>query len=105
MHAATFGEEEADRIFNPVPSRCEEGQSRTDRSHVRPLPGCLGTQFPSCSQRGRSSHGRTNDLVKAIQEHKGGNGRNASEANAVIKKFDRLSQRQKQDLLNFLRSL
>ena len=49
--------------------------------------------------------GRTNDLVKAIQEHGGGSGRNASEANAVIKKYDRLPQRQKQNLLNFLRSL
>jgi len=49
--------------------------------------------------------GRTNDLLKAIQEHRGGNGRNASEANAVIKKFDRLSKPQKQDLVNFLRSL
>ena len=35
-------------------------------------------------------------------QHRGGNGRNASEANAVIKKFDRLSERQKHDLLNFL---
>ena len=49
--------------------------------------------------------GRTNDLLKAVQEHRGGKGRNASEANAVIQRFDRLSERQKQDLLNFLRSL
>ena len=49
--------------------------------------------------------GRTNDLVKAIEEHRGGSGKQASEANAVIKKYDRLSQPQKQNLLNFLRSL
>jgi hypothetical protein len=29
----------------------------------------------------------------------------ASEANAVVDNFNRLSERQKQDLLNFLRSL
>jgi CxxC motif-containing protein (DUF1111 family) len=45
--------------------------------------------------------GRTSDLVVAIQEHRG----NKSEANGVIRKFDRLSETDKQDLLNFLRSL
>jgi YD repeat-containing protein len=51
--------------------------------------------------------GRTNDLLEAIEMHQSGNGlgRNLSEANAVIDNFHRLSEEQKQDLLNFLRSL
>jgi len=76
----------------------KQGQAEGNEFRTAPLWG-LG-------QRVFFLHdGRTNDLVKAIQEHRGGNGRNASEANAVVKKFDRLSERQKQDLLNFLRSL
>src|ERR1019366_10665920 len=45
--------------------------------------------------------GRTPDLLVAIQEHRGVE----SEANGVIRQFDRLSESDKQDLLNFLRSL
>jgi CxxC motif-containing protein (DUF1111 family) len=49
--------------------------------------------------------GRTTDLKVAIQEHRGGRGPKASEANEVVRRFDHLSERDKQDLLNFLRSL
>jgi CxxC motif-containing protein (DUF1111 family) len=51
--------------------------------------------------------GRTSDLLVAIRQHKsaGNNRFPASEANAVIDKFNQLSEAQKQDLLNFLRSL
>jgi CxxC motif-containing protein (DUF1111 family) len=45
--------------------------------------------------------GRTTDLVDAIREHAS----QGSEANGVIHNFNRLSPRQQQDLLNFLRSL
>jgi CxxC motif-containing protein (DUF1111 family) len=45
--------------------------------------------------------GRTNNLKDAIREHQS----TGSEANAVISKFNNLSEFQKQDLLNFLRSL
>jgi len=45
--------------------------------------------------------GRTNDLLTAIQAHSSAN----SEANAVITSFNALSNSQKQDILNFLRSL
>ena len=76
----------------------KQGQAEGNEFRTAPLWG-LG-------QRNFFLHdGRTNDLVKAIQEHRGGKGRNASEANAVIRKFDRLSNPQKQDLVNFLRSL
>jgi CxxC motif-containing protein (DUF1111 family) len=51
--------------------------------------------------------GRTTDLIEAIQAHKSGPSPRyqASEANAVINNFNYLSEWQKQDLLNFLRSL
>jgi len=45
--------------------------------------------------------GRTDDLKDAIQAHSS----NGSEANEVISKFNGLSEFQKQDLFNFLRSL
>ena len=51
--------------------------------------------------------GRTSDLVDAIHQHRspGAVGHGGSEANQVVNRFDRLSEAQKQDLLNFLRSL
>jgi CxxC motif-containing protein (DUF1111 family) len=51
--------------------------------------------------------GRTSDLLDAIAEHKspGVPGAGGSEANAVVDRFSRLTEAQKQDLLNFLRSL
>jgi CxxC motif-containing protein (DUF1111 family) len=45
--------------------------------------------------------GRTSDLVQAIEDHAS----QGSEANAVIRNFNQMSQSQQQDLLNFLRSL
>ncbi len=45
--------------------------------------------------------GRTSDLAVAIQEHRG----SKSEANGVIRQYDGLKESDKQDLLNFLRSL
>jgi CxxC motif-containing protein (DUF1111 family) len=45
--------------------------------------------------------GRTSDLLQAIQQHASP----GSEANGVITQFNALSESQKQDLLNFLRSL
>jgi CxxC motif-containing protein (DUF1111 family) len=51
--------------------------------------------------------GRTSDLLEAIQAHRSGPDARfkASEANAVIDRFNRLGEGDKQDLLNFLRSL
>jgi CxxC motif-containing protein (DUF1111 family) len=45
--------------------------------------------------------GRTRDLASAIQAHES----QGSEANAVIQRFNNLSNGQQQDVLNFLRSL
>ena len=45
--------------------------------------------------------GRTSDLLQAIREHSS----DGSEANGVVRNFGNLRDSQKQDLLNFLRSL
>ena len=45
--------------------------------------------------------GSRDRLLHAIQQHAS----NGSEANIVISFFNRLTERQQQDLLNFLRSL
>jgi len=51
--------------------------------------------------------GRTSDLREAIQAHRSGSffTFNKSEANAVIRNFNALRDNEKQDILNFLRSL
>ena len=51
--------------------------------------------------------GRASDLLDAIRAHSSGGFfiGGASEANAVIRNFNRLRENQKQDILNFLRSL
>ena len=45
--------------------------------------------------------GRTQDLVETIQQHTS----SGSEANGVVSRYNHLSENEKQDLLNFLRSL
>ena len=45
--------------------------------------------------------GRTSDLIVAIRQHAS----EGSEANRVVGNFQRMPERDKQDLLNFLRSL
>jgi CxxC motif-containing protein (DUF1111 family) len=51
--------------------------------------------------------GRTSDLDEAIQFHAspGSLGKGGSEANPVVHEYQELSEKEKQDLLNFLRSL
>ena len=49
--------------------------------------------------------GRTADLLVAIQEHASDGGEFHSEANAVIDRFHALSPAERQDIVNFLRSL
>jgi CxxC motif-containing protein (DUF1111 family) len=69
--------------------------------------GAGGDQFRSAPLWGLGQRifflhdGRTTDLVRAIEAHQG----NGSEATQVEENFDSLSASQKQDLLNFLRSL
>ena len=71
-----------------------QGQAVGDEFRTAPLWG-LGQRLFFLHD------GRTTDLMVAIKEHKGAK----SEANDVIKQYERLSQDDKQDLLNFLRSL
>jgi CxxC motif-containing protein (DUF1111 family) len=77
-----------------------QGEARGDEFRTAPLWG-LGKRLFFLHD------GRTNNLVTAIQAHaSNGNSRyQSSEANAVINAFNGLPPAQKQNLLNFLRSL
>ena len=97
-----------------------QGQAEHDEFRTAPLWG-LGKRIFFLHD------GRTDDLVKAIEEHRSPDTRSlrcrllsffglpqlcgpddgtiASEANAVVDKYNNLQDTEKQDLLNFLRSL
>src|SRR5258705_5328651 len=77
-----------------------QGIARGDEFRTAPLWG-LGQRLFFLHD------GRTSDLVQAIQAHRSGSifTFNASEANRVIRNFNALQDGQKQDVLNFLRSL
>jgi CxxC motif-containing protein (DUF1111 family) len=77
-----------------------QGAARGDEFRTAPLWG-LGKRIFFLHD------GRTDDLLDAIQAHRsaGSSRFGPSEANAVIDRFNRLDERDKQDLLNFLRSL
>ena len=77
-----------------------QGGARGDEFRTSPLWG-LGKRIFFLHD------GRTSDLIDAIRAHRSdGNSKfGPSEANAVIDKFNRLDEGEKQDLLNFLRSL
>jgi len=98
----------------------EQGQAKHDEFRTAPLWG-LGKRIFFLHD------GRTEDLVKVIEEHRSpdtrslrcrllsffglpqlcglDDGADASEANAVVDQYQRLQDTEKQDLLNFLRSL
>jgi len=77
-----------------------QGGARGDEFRTAPLWG-LGKRIFFLHD------GRTSNLLEAIQLHKspGSAKFGPSEANAVINNYNQLSELQKQDLLNFLRSL
>src|SRR5262249_18478727 len=77
-----------------------QGGARGDEFRTAPLWG-LGQRIFFLHD------GRTRNLIEAIQAHRsaGNNKFGPSEANAVVNNFSQLSEQQKQDLLNFLRSL
>jgi CxxC motif-containing protein (DUF1111 family) len=77
-----------------------QGGARGDEFRTAPLWG-LGQRIFFLHD------GRTTDLLEAIRAHRSdGNSRfGPSEANAVVERFNRLDERDKQDVLNFLRSL
>jgi CxxC motif-containing protein (DUF1111 family) len=78
----------------------EQGLARGDEFRTAPLWG-LGQRLFFLHD------GRTRDLLRAIQEHaSSGNSQfGPSEANRVVSNFNSLTSRQRQDVLNFLRSL
>ena len=75
-----------------------QGSAVPDEFRTAPLWG-LGQRifFLHDGRSGPANGG----LVRAIEQHAS----SGSEANAVISNFNQLSTQQKQDLLNFLRSL
>ena len=77
-----------------------QGAARGDEFRTAPLWG-LGKRIFFLHD------GRTKDLDEAIQAHRSGANSKfgASEANAVIDRYNRLGESEQQDLLNFLRSL
>jgi len=77
-----------------------QGQAGPDEFRTAPLWG-LGQRIFFLHD------GRTTDLIQAIRAHRSPATANfvASEANAVVQNFNQLSEPEKQDLLNFLRSL
>ncbi len=87
-----MGPDLADDIF--------QGQAQGDEFRTAPLWG-LGQRIFFLHD------GRTTDLIAAILAHRSAASPRfqASEANAVVHNFNRLSEQRKQDLLNFLRSL
>jgi CxxC motif-containing protein (DUF1111 family) len=78
----------------------QQGQAAGDEFRSAPLWG-LGQRIFFLHD------GRTDDLVEAIQAHRsaGNSTFGPSEANRVIDNFNNLREDDKQDLLNFLRSL
>jgi CxxC motif-containing protein (DUF1111 family) len=77
-----------------------QGQAKPNEFRTAPLWG-LGQRLFFLHD------GRASDLLTATRAHQSGGffTGGASEANAVIKNFNRLRENQKQDILNFLRSL
>jgi CxxC motif-containing protein (DUF1111 family) len=75
-----------------------QGSAGPDEFRTAPLWGLGQRVFFLHDGRSGPANG---GLVNAIQQHAG----NGSEANAVINLYNRLSQQQQQELLNFLRSL
>jgi CxxC motif-containing protein (DUF1111 family) len=82
------------RMGNNLEDGISQGQAVGNEFRTAPLWG-LGQRIFFLHD------GRASDLTVAIQEHRG----EKSEANAVVRQYDRLSESDKQDLLNFLRSL
>lgn len=78
--------------------RVTQGAAGPDEFRTAPLWGLGQRIFFLHDGRATPANG---GLLTAIRDHAGA----ASEANRVIDLFDQLSEQQKQDLLNFLRSL
>lgn len=96
--AALFSDLLVHHMGSGLADNISQGSAGPDEFRTAPLWG-LGQRifFHHDGRSGPANGG----LVHAIQQHSS----NGSEANGVITLFNRLTQRQQQDLLNFLRSL
>jgi CxxC motif-containing protein (DUF1111 family) len=96
--AALYSDLLVHNMGNGLADNISQGSAGPDEFRTAPLWG-LGQRifFLHDGRSGPANGG----LTHAIQEHSS----NGSEANSVISNFNQLSQQQKQDVLNFLRSL
>jgi CxxC motif-containing protein (DUF1111 family) len=96
--AALFSDLLVHNMGSGLADNVSQGSAGPDEFRTAPLWG-LGQRifFLHDGRSGPANGG----LVNAIQQHSS----NGSEANAVISNFNQLTSQQKQDLLNFLRSL
>ncbi len=94
VHANLFSDLLVHHMGTELADGVSQGNAGPDEFRTAPLWG-LGQRIFFLHD------GRTRDLLEAIRQHAS----SGSEANAVIARFNALTEPQKQDLLNFLRSL
>jgi CxxC motif-containing protein (DUF1111 family) len=96
--AALFSDLLVHHMGSGLADNISQGSAGPDEFRTAPLWGLGQRIFFLHDGRATPANG---GLLTAIQQHSS----SGSEANAVINLFDQLTDRQKQDLLNFLRSL
>jgi CxxC motif-containing protein (DUF1111 family) len=97
-NAALFSDLLVHHMGSGLADNITQGSAGPDEFRTAPLWGVGQRIFFLHDGRATPENG---GLLRAIQQHAG----NGSEANAVIEQFSQLTTQQKQDLLNFLRSL
>lgn len=98
QNAPLFSDLLVHHMGSGLADRITQGAAGPDEFRTAPLWGLGQRIFFLHDGRATSSNG---GLMMAIQQHASP----GSEANAVVSQFNRLSPQQKQELLNFLRSL
>jgi CxxC motif-containing protein (DUF1111 family) len=98
QNAALFSDLLVHHMGNGLADNVSQGAAGADEFRTAPLWGAGQRIFFLHDGRATPANG---GLLRAIQAHAG----QGSEANGVIAFFNMLSEQQKQDLLNFLRSL
>jgi len=98
QNAALFSDLLVHNMGSGLADNVSQGSAGPDEFRTAPLWGLGQRIFFMHDGRSNPSNG---GLVHAIQQHSS----SGSEANTVINLYNSLSQQQRQDLLNFLRSL
>jgi CxxC motif-containing protein (DUF1111 family) len=96
--AALFSDLLVHHMGSGLADNISQGNAGPDEFRTAPLWGVGQRIFFLHDGRSGPANG---ELVHAIEQHSG----DGSEANGVISLFNQLTPQQKQDLLNFLRSL